>query len=105
MTTNDAGTVNFWLDLRRNPGAFTDGVDYRWTDFVVNGQRCLVASEGRTLTATLNPGTDRAVEVFSSELDLDPSEPHMITVTWSSSDLALYADGETEYRLDLAELW
>lgn len=27
------GTVNFWVDPKKNPGAFTDGVNIRWIDF------------------------------------------------------------------------
>ena len=104
MTVNTSGTVNFWVDMNRNPGAFTDGVNYRWSDFVVDGEHCVVASEGRTLTATMNPGTDRSVKVFSAPLELDPDEAHMVTVTWSAEHISLYVDGDVEYALHLDEL-
>jgi len=88
------GTVTFWVDLDKNPGAFTEGINYKWGVFEVNAQDCTIYSEGRTLLATLDYGTPNAFTVFTAEIDADPNRRHMIAVTWTNEAMNLYFDGQ-----------
>ena len=86
------GTVTFWVDPTKNPGAFTQGKGYIWGVFEVNGED---VSEGNTLSATLNKDTDREIMIFSTQIISDPSSAHMIAVTWSDEEMNLYFDAES----------
>lgn len=99
------GTVNFWVDPQKNPGAFTDGVNYRWVEFQLHGEHCIVISEGKIIRATMNPDTPREVEIFSRPMDLDQKNRHMLTVTWSEDVLTLYVDGQEEYQVQMDDLF
>jgi len=95
------GTVNFWVDPQKNPGAFTDGVNIRWIDFKLHGENCIVTSEGKIICAIMNPDTPREIKIFSQPMDLDLKNRHMITVTWSEEALTLYVDGQEECQIQL----
>lgn len=86
------GTVTFWVDPAKNPGAFSEGTNYKWGVFKVNEEECTVVSEGNTLLATLNQGTESEIMIFSTEVDADPNSHHMIAVTWSDEEMNLYFD-------------
>ena len=88
------GTVSFWVDPAKNPGAFTAGKNYVWGIFEVNGEKCTIGSEGDTLLAELNKGTDREIMVFSTKVTTNPTVAHMIAVTWSNEEMNLYFDAD-----------
>lgn len=99
------GTVTFWVDPAKNPGAFTEGVSYTWGVFIVNGEECAVVSEGKTLCATLNRSTERETLIFSTEIDADPQSRHMIAVTWSDEEMNLYFDGQRKSTVKMTDFF
>lgn len=99
----DEGTVNFWVDPKKNPNAFTEGTKYRWINFELKGERVDIVSEGKMLKATMNQDTDKELMIFSHLVDLDLSKKHMISLTWSPDYLTLYFDGNQEYQLPVED--
>ncbi len=76
------GTVNFWIDSKKNPGAFTPGVNYTWIRFQLGPETCVVSSEGTNLIGVLNPGTEREISIFTVVPTIDPNRKHMVTLRW-----------------------
>ncbi|MFC2005163.1 hypothetical protein ACFLUY_02950 [Chloroflexota bacterium] len=97
------GTVIFWVKPSENPGAFTQGKNYTWGVFQINGEECTILSEGNTLLAVLNKGSDREFMIFSHEVTSGPNIPHMISVTWSDEEMNLYFDGESLVTLKMSD--
>ncbi|KKL72844.1 hypothetical protein LCGC14_2080870 [marine sediment metagenome] len=95
------GTINFWCRPEKNPGAFTDGVNYNWGVYNINGRMVNVQSEGRALLATYNTGLGEDTLIFTQDLDIDTSKAHMITVTFSAKELNIYFDGQLQQALDI----
>lgn len=97
------GTVCFWVEPDKNPNAFTEGTNYRWTNFELHGERVEIVSEGETLKAIMNQDTDKELMIFSCLISLDLSKKHMISLTWSPDYLTLYFDGEQEYQISVKD--
>ena len=88
------GTVAFWFDPKKNPGAFKEGIKYCWGIFEINGEECTIISDGIMLSAILNINSNDQRMIFNIVLNPDPNKNHMIAVTWNSEELNLYFDGE-----------
>ncbi len=96
-----SGTITFWFDPAKNPGAFCKGGNFHWGTFVVHADVCTIRSEETQLMAILNEGKESQTVIFSAAMDVDPRKKHMVAVTWSKEKLALYFDGEPLETLEL----
>jgi hypothetical protein len=97
------GTVNFWIDPKKNPGAFTPGVNYTWIRFQLGSETCAVSSEGTKLIGVLNPGSELQVRIFSVVPTVDPNRKHMVTLGWDSERLELSFDAELIYEIAISD--
>jgi len=95
------GTITFWFDPQINKNAFTDGINVNWGTFNCNGEVCIVISEGRVLTAYLNKDLSSESMIFSQELNINESNPHMVAITWSNTEMVLYFDGQQEGQFEI----
>jgi len=87
------GTVSFFFDPQKNPYAFIDGANYNWGTFVIDGDKLDIVSEGQELLVRLNPNTANELMVFQNGVEIDPTNRHMIAVTWDEKGINLYFDG------------
>jgi hypothetical protein len=97
------GTVNFWIDLKKNPKAFTPGANIKWISFKLGPETCEVISESENLIGVLNQGTEREFRIFSVIPPIDPTGEHMVTLTWGKEELNLYFDGKVLHTIILSE--
>jgi len=97
------GTVSFWIKPEKNPNAFTEGNNFRWIEFNLHGEHVAIVSEGKTLQAIMNHGTDKELMIFSHLINLDLSKKHMIALTWSPDYLTLYLDGKQEHQISVKD--
>lgn len=100
MIIETPGTVNFWIDPIINPFAFKDDTFVKWIDCKINNEKVSIYSEGKTLTAVMNMGASRELQIFSYIVDFDLTKRHMITLTWSSESIKLYYDAVLQHELN-----
>ena len=98
-----SGSINFWVDPAKNPKIFQKGINYKFGPFDLRGEKCLVVLEGKIISVVMNQGTKREIVIFTSELDPDITERHMITVTWNSKQLNLYFDADCVGTINLTD--
>ena len=93
MLITNPGSVAFWFDPQDNPFAFKSDNNIIWGQFTMNNERCLVISEGQTLSVIMNQNTDRQLTIFHKNINPDSSIRHMIAITWEPENFCLYFDG------------
>lgn len=100
----EPGTINFWVDPKRNPGAFTEGVNYNWIEFQLGTDMCKIVSKGASLIALLNPNTENEMEIFNVIPEFDNKDSHMITLTWTTDEMTLYFDAKVLHVLKVNQI-
>ena len=104
MIIKNEGSINFWFDIKKNPKAFTEGMNINWGEVLINGENAVILSESKTLTVIMNPNTTNEITVFQTSLELPNQEKHMITITWSPNNICLYLNGEQVQNFNLSDL-
>lgn len=104
MLINNSGTVNFWFDPQKNPSAFIEGNNVMWGVFSINDEHCVITSEGKTLSVTMNPQTKRELLVFQTSITPNASQRHMVTVTWGPEKVCLYLDAVLQQEIHSSDL-
>jgi hypothetical protein len=87
------GTVEFWIDPKKNPTAFIERTRIKWIEFRLGPETCEVISDGPNLACIMNSGTGREFSIFSVIPPYTSDQRHMVDVTWSSEEMVLYWDG------------
>jgi len=104
MEIKKPGTVTFWIDPKKNPFAFKEGNNVKWLEFKLDGQHCIIISEGKTLTVIMNPNTNREFMIFQTSIDFDPGTKHLVVVTWSTETVWLYYDKVSIQEVNVSDL-
>ncbi len=89
------GTFNFWIYPAEHPDAFQEGVRVRWATFEVDGESCVVCSDGPTLAAGFRMGGENPQRIFRIQFRPDfRRRRHLVTIGWSKGKMKVYLDGK-----------
>lgn len=100
MIINKEGSAGFWVDPSKNPQAFKDGNSVSWINFELEGEKCEIVSEGKTLSAIFNPKTEREFMICQALIDFNPTQRHMFSITWSPTKIILYQNAQVLQELN-----
>ena len=89
-----SGTFNFWIDRTTSPDAFAPGVRCRWADFPIEGETCVVCSDGPTLAATLRMGSEKPIRLFRIPFAPTLTRRHLVTIGWSKGRMKVLLDSK-----------
>ncbi len=100
------GTFNFWVDRDTKPDAFDPGMRCRWGEFLFEGEKCVVCSDGPTLTATLRMGSEKPIRLFRIPFVLTLARRHHVTIGWSKGEMKVYLDAKliAKVPVDVSQL-
>ena len=97
------GTIELFFDLKKNPQAFTEGVNFKWGEYKVMNEKCSIISEGKTLIGTLNQGTDREFMIFNTNVEPVPNQKQYIAITWDNEKVKLYFNGKELHTENISD--
>ena len=100
-----SGTFNFWIDRETSPDAFAPGNRCRWGDFVIEGEKCVVCSDGPTLAATLRMGAEDAVRLFRVHFNPLLNRRHLVTIGWSKGKIKVLLDAKLVASVAIADVF
>lgn len=89
-----SGTFNFWIERDADPESFTRGTRCRWATFQIEGETCVVHSEGATLAATVRMGSDQPVTLFQIPFSPPLTRRHLVTVGWKAGRMKVLLDAK-----------
>ena len=89
-----SGTFNFWIDPENSPGALRSGDVLPLGGFAIEGEKCVICSDGPTLAATLRMGSDNPVQLFRVSFSPTLDRRHMVTIGWKKGRLRVYLDSK-----------
>lgn len=89
-----SGTFNFWIDRKTRPEAFVNGARRRWATFPIEGETCVVCSDGPTLAATLRMGTPNPIQLFRIPFSPTLTRRHLVTIGWSKGRMKVLLDAK-----------
>lgn len=89
-----AGSYNLRINIPKNPGAFTPGVNYNWSEIIRDDRTFQILSEGEHLVVreVLEKGEVKVVS--NKKVELSNSENHNIIITWWDEGVKVYWDGK-----------
>lgn len=86
------GTFNFWIDPENSPNAFDLGIRCHWAVFAIEGEKCVVYSDGPTLAATLRMDSENPVPLFRVAFSPSLTNRHVVTIGWRKGRIRVYLD-------------
>lgn len=89
-----SGTFNLWIDRDTDADVFSTGTRRRWGSFEIDGETCVLCSDGPTLTATVRMGLPDQVRLFRIPLQLSLARRHLITIGWSKGVMKVIVDSQ-----------
>jgi len=89
-----SGTFNFWIDPTTHPDAFEPGIRCRWAVFEIEGERCVICSDGPSLAATLRMGSPEQAHLFRVSFSPSMDRRHMVTIGWKKGRLKVFLDAK-----------
>lgn len=100
----DSGTFNFWIRRESIPATFSPGVHCRLAEFQLHGRNCVICSNGPTIAATLDLGTDHQVRIFRVPFTANPeSRRQLVTIGWSKGQVKVLLDSKLLVEIPLPQ--
>lgn len=98
-----SGTFNLWIDRDTDPDVFSHGTRRQWGFFDLEGEVCVLCSDGPTLTATLRMGLPDQLHLFCIPLQLSLARRHLITIGWSKGVMKVIVDSQKVAAIPLGQ--